>query len=1375
VKYDHDPTRLETKLARLIRICERFENDWKDGKSPRIESLLGGAGADDQTSLLRELLFVEVQLRILGGELPTPDEYESRFPGHTALIHSVVSHANFSTRTERNSPSRPKFMSRPVVQSSRYGQLVEIGRGGMGVVYRAFDRRRNEVVALKTIRNADSKLLYRFKAEFRSLAGIVHPNLVQLYELTQEEGTWWFSMEYVDGVNFLEHVRSGYSPGEIPTEADEKAVNQGDRRPITWPSTVESGESLYGAEGERVLIAGGPWVLSAPRIARLRDAFVQLVEGVHWLHGQKRLHRDIKQSNVLVTRDGRVVLLDFGLAAEIAPDGLHQDSEPYILGTLAYMSPEQAAGEPVSPASDFYCLGTMLYESLTSRLPFVGSAYDVIQKKKHTEPPPPSALLPGVPDDLNALCVDLLRRDPAARPSGASVLERLRAQSRAAGDFAGAPAQAERTVLLAGRERHLETLERAFEAVGQGRTTALFVRGRSGVGKTTLVERFLQSVASRPDVVVLSGRCREQEWLPFKAVDGVVDALSRYLKCLPPSRAGELLPRDSAALTRVFPVLLRVGAVIESQAGAPATPDPGTMRRRAFAAFRELLRRLGARRRLVLFMDDMQWGDLDSAALISEFLRGPDPPRLLLLGSYRSEKDSWSPFLQQLLAPDGAASGVDRVDLDVEPLTEAEAEELALELLGGDTPGVSAYARVVAKESQGSPLFVHELVRSAGHSGPPLSARSGVLDDVLWTRIQRLPEASRRVLWVVAVSGRPLSWADATAAAGVYEGKLTALTVLSSGRLVRGAGSQDVDHVEVYHDHVREVIVAHLGPEVLKEHHRRLALRLEESGQADVEDLALHFHEAGEPERAGAYYAAAADRAATSLAFERAVTLYKAALQLLPAGSPDKYQLTARLGDALANARRGREAGLVYLDAAPGVSRVESIDLRRRAFQQLLSAGELDLGSEVMRQVFRDVGLRYAGTPSLALASTLLGALRLQLFGVSFRPRTRERIGKDVILRLDVGWSAGMGLCMIDTARGAHTLFDYLHRSTSAGDVFHSIQSMLAVAAFTAVSGRSGLGLSRRLIELAEGCLASNDDPTLEAVYHMAKGMIAFSQGNWPESLEHNDRGARVQRERCTGVSTSIEVSAFFSLLALFWMGDIGELRRRRRELLLEAEQRGDLFSQTNYRTEVMAYDLLADDDPGGAADEAGDAISRWARQAFHSQHYFALIAAVRVDLYRGDGPEALRKIRDARRDFRRAGLMWSSISRINYTQVSACAALAAWGAGRANGPGLLREASAAAARLGSERLRFTSALAAMFRGRVGMLRGDRDRAVEALRHAEAQFRALQMPLYEAATAYRLGELLPADERDPRTRGAIDLMASRQVKRPLSMIRMILP
>ena len=290
--------------------------------------------------------------------------------------------------------------------------LIEerLGAGGYGVVYRALDRERRIPVALKTLRRMAAKALVRFKQEFRALADVSHPNLVALYELSSHEDQWFFTMELVDGVNFLRYVRGDTYPNAADTTSD-----------LRSPSNSGDIQAFDSTPGDPI---SGPFAAAgALKLERLRHALPQLAEGVLGLHAAGKLHRDIKPLNVLVTSEGRVVLLDFGLVTELVPD---QSLTVDAAGTPAYMSPEQGAGLPLTEASDWYNVGSLLYQALTGRLPFTGTLPEVMRQKQSCEPAPPREVAEDVPGDLDALCRDLLRRDPEMRPAGPEVLRRLK-------------------------------------------------------------------------------------------------------------------------------------------------------------------------------------------------------------------------------------------------------------------------------------------------------------------------------------------------------------------------------------------------------------------------------------------------------------------------------------------------------------------------------------------------------------------------------------------------------------------------------------------------------------------------------------------------------------------------------------------------------------------------------------------------------------------------------------------------------------------------------------------------------------------------------------------------------------------------------------
>ena len=290
-------------------------------------------------------------------------------------------------------------------------------------------------------------------------------------------------------------------------------------------------------------------------------------------------------------------------------------------------------------------------------------------------------------------------------------------------------------------------------------------------------------------MLVLSGRCYERESVPYKALDSVVDFLSRYLAQLSAAQIRELVPDDASLLAELFPVL---GSVIAAES-TTATPilDPQERRRRAVGAFRALLSRLTMDVRVIICIDDLQWGDLDSALLMTELLGQPSGPGLFLLATYRSEDAETSPCLRALL--DGPPlPGMERRQLPLEPLSIGDAKRLAFELLDDQGLDSRAQATSIARESGGSPLFVYELVAylqgGDGLTELPSSADDISLEYVLRRRLSRVPAETAHLLEIMAVSGQPLLEVDAYAAADLARRDPGILAFLRSARLVRTRG-----------------------------------------------------------------------------------------------------------------------------------------------------------------------------------------------------------------------------------------------------------------------------------------------------------------------------------------------------------------------------------------------------------------------------------------------------------------------------------------------------------------------------------------------------------------------------------------------------------
>lgn len=265
-----------------------------------------------------------------------------------------------------------------LILNGRYQLIERIGSGGMSVVYKAKDRALGRIVAVKMMHESftsDSGFLKRFQREAHSAANLAHPNIVTVHDIGQDGYKHFIVMEYVEGQTLKQIIR-GYKDEPMP-------------------------------------------------ISRALDLIIQVCNGIGYAHRANLVHCDVKPQNVIVTVDERVKVADFGIAR--AMSGTTQVQQvSQVWGTPQYFSPEQAAGEPPSPASDVYAIGIILFEMLTGQLPFAAESHTAMALKHlHTPPPLVSAVNPAIPSQLAQIVNKLLAKEPAGRYRTAGQLGRI--------------------------------------------------------------------------------------------------------------------------------------------------------------------------------------------------------------------------------------------------------------------------------------------------------------------------------------------------------------------------------------------------------------------------------------------------------------------------------------------------------------------------------------------------------------------------------------------------------------------------------------------------------------------------------------------------------------------------------------------------------------------------------------------------------------------------------------------------------------------------------------------------------------------------------------------------------------------------------------
>ena len=1169
----------------------------------------------------------------------------------------------------------------------------QLGVGGMGQVFAARPVDGGDLVALKYLERSSASMLYRFKQEFRALAGVTHSNLVALGQLrVLPDSTHFFTMELVDGVPFDDYVRGRTPSGELPN------------------------------------------------LARLRRALRQLVAGVRHLHKSGCVHRDLKPSNVLVTPEGRVVVLDFGLVQDSAGAGA-SDPEDQIMGTPAYMSPEQAGLERATGAADYYAVGVMLYECLTGKRPFRGTLTHLLFAKREFDPPEVTELVEGVPQELAELCRGLLARYPEDRPTGREILAALDGEE----DVDELPSDASMVhgrVPFVGRHRELAALKSAFVALKERELgVSVHVRGRSGYGKSALVHEFLSHLRENHGAVVLRGRCLEREAVPYKGVDAVVDALSVHLRQLSREALLQLETRHPEALVRLFPVLGDLWA----GDGAPTDGlDAHELRQRGVAALRELLAGLGQRRPLALFVDDFQWGDVDSARLLTELVRPPDAPRMLLVVAYRDEV-AGNDALEALTADEAVADR--RVEeIEVGPMPEAESRELALVLMGDehDADRAAAYAA----GAEGSPFYVGQMVRGAASE----EATPDDLDQLVVRRILALPDESRRLLEVVAVAGAPIPRRAAFAASGLGDAAARLIPDRREAELlsVRAGSTEDATTLETAHDRIREVTVGELEPAQLRDTHLRVAQALERVG-SDPEAMAEHFELGGDRQRAAEYYGRAAEQASNSLAFQRAAALFRRTLELLGDAADDqrRAELRSGLAEALIHVGRGHEAAQLLLQlAADAEARGEEAELRqareyrRRAADQLIKTGHVDEGLGELDRLLRTVKMRLPSGKAAALSALVWEQGRARMRGFEFTLRPAASVPPELLDQIDTCFAVVNGLSTQEVLLSALFHLRGLRLALSAGEPYRVARALAYQCVFE-VGGSSDWRLVDEHLRAARKLAGELNDAQLSGWIDLCEASCHWFERRYPTSAALHTR-AIARLEGVAGAVWDRRTCELHHCWTLVCQGNYSEFRSRGEARIERARERGDMQEMIEMASFKSVVQVLCGD-PEGARETLAVSQADWNPGRYLFGDVWAFYGMVRVLLWEGEVERAVALSRETVAQMRRTFLDQNRLANPNVQELLARSYLsAALARGHAS---YARRARRLAARLRSYGNPVLTAQAAVIDAGVASFAGRREAAMVAWEEAAALFESHgmrgQLAAVRARQAACLGEAEP--------------------------------
>ena len=600
----------------------------------------------------------------------------------------------------------------PAFAGGRYTVQRFLGEGGRKRVYLAHDTTLDRDVALAVIKTEglDDTGLSRVKREAQAMARLGdHPNIVTIHDIGEENGQPYIVSQYMGG-------------GDL-----EGVLNKAPDRRLSIPETM--------------------------RIAQ------QVVLGLAHAHSRGIIHRDLKPGNIWLTEDGTPKIGDFGLAVSL--DRSRLTMEGMMVGTVAYMAPEQALGRAPDARSDLYSLGCVTYEMVTGRPPFLGDdPVAIISQHINTAPVAPSWHNPEVPRALEALIMRSLAKDPDERPeSAASIPEAFQAIVNSASSTAAAAAESDANPLdrlaggiFVGRDKEMDELRAGLEDALSGRGRLMMLVGEPGIGKTRTSEEFATYARLR-NAQVVWGRCYEGEGAP--AYWPWVQAIRSYVHEREPQQLMSEMGPGAADIAQV------VSEVKERLPGLPVPPnlEPEQARFRLFDSITTFLKNASGQKPMVLVLDDLHWGDKPSLLLLQFLARELRGSRLLVLGTYRDVELRRQHPLSQTLGELGREGLSHRIIL--RGLSENDVARF-VEITSGAKPPL-ALVDAVYRETEGNPFFVNEVVRllvADGRLDKPESVTSWSVTipqgvrEVVGRRLDHLSDECNRVLTIGSVIGR---------------------------------------------------------------------------------------------------------------------------------------------------------------------------------------------------------------------------------------------------------------------------------------------------------------------------------------------------------------------------------------------------------------------------------------------------------------------------------------------------------------------------------------------------------------------------------------------------------------------------------------------
>ena len=791
-------------------------------------------------------------------------------------------------------------------------------------------------------------------------------------------------------------------------------------------------------------------------IDRVLSIGIETCRGLQFAHEQGIVHRDLKPGNVWLTSDGRLKIGDFGLAVAVDRSRLTQVG--MMVGTASYMPPEQALGGDVTPGSDLYSLGAMLYEMVCGRPPFLGDeSVAIIGQHLNVPPVAPTWHRPDCPLAFEALILALLEKDPSRRPASASDVEatlnsiQLSAEgekdSREQLHFGAASQEVElaphlrdpvyRRVFV-GRETELRQLHSAYNACLSGHGSMLMVVGEPGIGKTAICEQLATYVQLRGGSTLV-GHCYAEgslslPYLPF------IEAMRSHVLRREPEALRKELGSGASEVARIVSEVRDKVSVMPADSG-----DPEEQRYRLLQSVTAFLRNASLVQPLLIVLEDLHDADSGTLDLLLYVGRNLEGARLLVVGTYRDVEVDRSHPLSDTLGELRRMANFVRIPL--RGLTAEEVQRMMAGVAQREIPW--SLAELLYRQTEGNPLFIQELLRylvEEGIFGSHSSELSRVIEnrlagripeglrEVIGRRLSRLSPECNRVLAIAAVIGREFRLDTLQSlAAGLEDELVSALEEATRIGVLEEETQPGVISYRFSHAFFRQTLYEELSAPRRLRIHQDVARVLEQQyaarRQEHAAELADHFSQSTDPadlEKAVEYGQLAAKRAMSVFDYGEAVRLLKKAVDVQEVlNSDDRLRycdLFLELAEALMPAGQPLEAVQAHTEKAFQIAEeLSHAEMATRACRAAFDAIARSLGGtstapHPLLRLWSERADRYAkpGTPDRVNAD--LAAIQLLVAGGHWREANARAFNA-----LEVARVSGDPIALLRTATAMRT------------------------------------------------------------------------------------------------------------------------------------------------------------------------------------------------------------------------------------------------------------------------------------------------------------------------------------------------------------------